>query len=183
MEASSGERLTSTALPAIGAGDHVRGSGEPLIVYLDLGCPDCAACWLDLRGVEGLELCLRHFPIASKHPRAPALHSAAEAAGLRGAFFAMVDLICEDHGRQDDPHLWARAATLGLELGRFEFDRRSEQAKARVRADFAAGIRGGIAAVPAALGAGELVYDELVLACAERLGAQARAAGRSAGPR
>ena len=56
----------------------------------------------------------------------------------------MVDSIYADHGHQDDPHLWERARALGLDLERFERDRRSAAVAARVRADFESGIRAGV---------------------------------------
>ncbi len=91
----------------------------------------------------------RHFPVASKHPRSPALHAAAEAAGLQGRFFEMVDSLYADRGRVDDPHLWERAERLGLDLARFDADRRSEAVAARVRRDFESGIRAGVTGTPA----------------------------------
>ena len=44
--------------------------------------------------------------------------------------------LTRDQAHQDDPHLWERAERLGLDLDRFERDRRSEQIAARVQADF-----------------------------------------------
>ncbi len=85
----------------------------------------------------------------SKHPRSPALHGAAEAAGLQGAFFELVDSLYADRGHVDDPHLWRRVEDLGLDLERFEIDRRSEEVAARVRRDFESGLRGGVAGTPA----------------------------------
>lgn len=87
--------------------------------------------------------------MASKHPRAPALHAAAEAAGLQGRFFEMVDSLYADRSHVDDPHLWARAEELGLDLDRFEGDRRSADVTARVRRDFESGIRAGVTGTPA----------------------------------
>jgi protein-disulfide isomerase len=91
----------------------------------------------------------RHFPVVGKHPRTPVLHAAAEAAGLQGRFFEMVDSLYADRGRVDDPHLWQRAEEMGLDLERFEADRRSESVAARVRRDFESGIRGGVMSTPA----------------------------------
>ena len=129
----------------------MRGAGAEAILYVDLGCPHCAATWQALVELEA-RLCLRHFPIASKHKRAPALHAAAEAAAAQSAeaFWAIVDSIYGDLGRQDDPHLWRRATDLGLDLERFERDRRSDEVAARVRRDFESGLRAGVAATPAA---------------------------------
>ena len=140
--------LTSSAIPPLGPEDHVRGAGETIIVYADLGCPHCAAAWLQITA-RPARIAFRHFPVASKHPRSPALHAAAEAAGRQGAFFAMVDSLYADRGRVDDPHLWERAERFGLDLDRFEADRRSESVRARVRRDFESGIRGGVTATPA----------------------------------
>jgi protein-disulfide isomerase len=140
--------LTSAGVPPVGPEDHVRGEGEGVIVYADLGCPHCAAVWAELAARPGA-IAFRHFPVASKHPRAPALHAAAEAAGLQGRFFEMVDSLYAERGRVDDPHLWQRVERLGLDLERFERDRRSERVAARVRRDFESGIRAGVASTPA----------------------------------
>jgi protein-disulfide isomerase len=140
--------LSSAPIPPLGPEDHVRGEGEPLVVYADLACPRCAADWLEIVA-RPATIAFRHFPVASKHPRSPALHAAAEAAGVQGAFFAMVDSIYADRAHVDDPHLWQRVERLGLDLDRFETDRRSAAVVARVRRDFESGIRGGVTATPA----------------------------------
>jgi protein-disulfide isomerase len=119
-----------------------------LIVYADLGCPHCAAAWLEICE-RPARVVFRHFPVASKHPRAPALHAAAEAAGRQGRFFEMVDSLYADRGRVDDPHLWERAERFGLDLRRFEADRRADEVGARVRRDFESGIRAGVIGTPA----------------------------------
>jgi protein-disulfide isomerase len=140
--------LTSAGVPPIGPEDHVRGVGEELIVYADLGCAHCAAAWAGLAAGANAVV-FRHFPVASKHPRSPALHAAAEAAGAQGMFFAMVDSLYADRAHVDDPHLWERAERFGLDLDRFEADRRSDWATARVRRDFESGIRAGVTGTPA----------------------------------
>ena len=141
--------LGSAAVPPVGPDDHVRGSEEKgIVVYADLGCPHCAAEWSQLRERPG-RLVFRHFPVASKHPRSPALHAAAEAAGRQGCFFEMVDSLYADRGHVDDPHLWERVEHLGLDLERFEADRRADAVRARIRSDFQSGIRAGVAGTPA----------------------------------
>jgi protein-disulfide isomerase len=124
------------------------GEGPELIVYADLGCPHCASAWAEISQREAT-IVFRHFPVATKHPRAPVLHAAAEAAGLQGRFFEMVDSLYGDRAHVDDPHLWQRAEDLGLDLGCFEADRRSAGVIARVRRDFESGIRAGVTGTPA----------------------------------
>lgn len=153
--------LTSSSVPPLQPDDHERGEGVELIVYADLGCPHCAALWERICALKA-RVVFRHFPIASKHPRAPALHAAAEAAGSQGQFFEMVDSLFADRGRVDDPHLWERVEKLGLELDAFESDRRSDEVEARVKRDFESGIRAGVAGTPALFRAGEMVaLDDL----------------------
>ncbi len=126
----------------------MRGEGETVIVYADLGCPHCAGAWQRLLGRE-TRIAFRHFPVSTKHPRSEALHMAAEAAGAQGRFFEMVDSLYADRGRVDDPHLWGRAERFGLDLKRFDADRRSERVRLRVRRDFESGIRAGVTSTPA----------------------------------
>jgi protein-disulfide isomerase len=152
--------LTSAAPPPIGTGDHVTGEGTEAIVYADLGCPHCSALWERIRDLP-LRLCFRHFPMANKHPRAPALHAAAEAAGRQERFWEMCDSLFADRGRVDDPHLWERAQRFGLDLDRFEADRRSDEVRERVQRDFESGIRAGVTGTPAAFAEGRMVTSRV----------------------
>ena len=60
----------------------------------------------------------------------------------------MHDAILADQGRMEDPHLWARAEALGLDLERFDHDRRGDSVRVRVQSDFTAGVRGGVVTTP-----------------------------------
>jgi protein-disulfide isomerase len=118
-----------------------------VIVYGDYECPFCAAVEVRLRALP-LRVAFRHFPVRASHPRAlPAAH-AAEAAAAQGAFWAMHDALFDDQGRLEDPHLWERAERLGLDVARFEADRRSPQVAERVREQFRGGVRAGVATTP-----------------------------------
>ena len=118
-----------------------------VIEYADLECPYCAKAHLILKELPVTRV-FRHFPVTSKHPRARVLAAAAEAAGLQGRFWEMHDSLLEDQGHLDDPHLWDRARVLGLDLDRFETDRRSPEVGERIDADFRSGIRAGVATTP-----------------------------------
>jgi protein-disulfide isomerase len=136
------------------------------IVYADFGCPYCAAAWARLRELP-LRLCFRHFPMASKHARAPALHAASEAAGLQGSFWEMADSLYADRGHIDDPHLWQRAGRFDLDLDRFRSDCRSAAVHERIERDFVSGIRAGVAGTPTAFVGGRRLTGELAEQLAE----------------
>jgi len=155
--------LTSARVPERAADDHVRGEGREVILYMDLACPHCAATWARIQDRD-IRLVFRHFPVASKHPRAPALHAAAEAAALQAGepvFWEFIDSVYGDQGRIDDPHLWERARSLELDVKRFDVDRRSPPVGERVRRDFESGIRAGVAGTPAGFVEGRLVQGDL----------------------
>jgi protein-disulfide isomerase len=127
----------------------VRGPEDApaVVVYGDYECAFCAALEAQLRPLA-LRVCFRHFPVRSNHPRAFAAACAAEAAARQDAFWAMHDSLFADQGRLEDPHLWERAERLGLDVARFEADRRSEAVAAHVSAQFRGGIRAGVATTP-----------------------------------
>jgi protein-disulfide isomerase len=141
--------LRSAPVPPPGPDDHIRGAQDaPLVIeYGDFECPYCAALSARLPGLA-LRHAFRHFPVRSSHPRAWPAACAAEAAGMQGRFWEMHDLLFADQGRLDDPHLWQRARTLGLDLQQFDADRRSETVRARVLADFQSGVRAGVVTTP-----------------------------------
>jgi protein-disulfide isomerase len=149
--------LSSSPVAPVAAGDHVRGpDGAPLVlVYGDYECPFCAALELRLAALP-IRVAFRHFPVRGSHPRAFAAACAAEAAARQGAFWPMHDALFADQGRLEDPHLWARAARLGLDVGRFEADRRDPVVAERVRSDFRGGVRAGVPTTPSLFHDGEL---------------------------
>jgi protein-disulfide isomerase len=141
--------LGSAPLPPLQPDDHVRGPLEaPLVIeYADFECHFCRLAHARLEGLA-LRRVFRHFPVRSKHPRAWAAACAAEAAARQERFWEMHDSLYDDQGRLEDPHLWARAERLGLDLERFDADRRSEEVLGRVRRDFESGIRAGVVNTP-----------------------------------
>jgi protein-disulfide isomerase len=118
-----------------------------VVEYGDYECPYCAKADL-LLGNLPVRRVFRHFPVASKHPRARRLAAAAEAAARQGRFWEMHDSLFGDQGHLDDPHLWRRATALGLDLDLFEADSRSEAVAERVQRDFRSGIRAGVVTTP-----------------------------------
>lgn len=126
-----------------------------IVEYADFECHYCALARRRLDDL-GLRLAFRHFPVKSKHPRAWAAACAAEAAALQGRFWEMHDALYADRGRLEDPHLWQRARELGLDVERFDADRRSEAVAARITRDFRGGLRAGVVTTPTLVVDGEL---------------------------
>jgi protein-disulfide isomerase len=145
--------LTSAPIPAVTAQDHVRGDAadpELVVMYADFSCPRCAVAAVALRDA-GTPTAFRHFALKTRHPRAVALAHAAEAAAAQGRFWPFHDSLFIDQGRIDDPHLWARCEALGLDVERFEADRRSAAVAERVAGQLRDGMRAGVTATPALL--------------------------------
>jgi protein-disulfide isomerase len=133
----------------------VRGDGDVVVIeYGDYECPYCAKTDAMLADLP-IRRVFRHFPVVSKHPRAQVLACAAEAAGLQGRFWEMHDSLFADQGRLDPPHLWQRCRDLGIDLDRFEAERRSDAVAERVKAGFRSGIRAGVTTTPTLFVAGQ----------------------------
>jgi protein-disulfide isomerase len=145
--------LGSASVPLPGDDDHRRGweTAElpAVILYADFECPFCAALHERL-DVAAVRIAFRHFPVRSSHPRAWPAACAAEAAGRQGRFWEMHDALFADTARLEDPHLWDRARALGLDLQRFEADRRGDAVRDRVKRDFRSGVRAGVVTTPTA---------------------------------
>lgn len=154
--------LGSAPPPELSADDHVQGpqSGPLVLEYADFECPYCAALSLRL-AQAGVRVLFRHFPVRSSHPRAWAAACAAEAAAAQGRFWEMHDLLFSDQGRLEDPHLWRRAQELGLDVERFEADRRSDEVIARVRRDFNSGVRAGVVTTPTLFVQGRMLTGQI----------------------
>jgi protein-disulfide isomerase len=141
--------LRSAPVPPLAPDDHVRGPADArlVIVYGDFSCPRCALAAERMQGLR-LRVAFRHFALRAKHPRAVALALAAEAAGMQGRFWEMHDALYAEPGRLDDPHLWERAARLGLDIDRFEAERRAGGPAERVARQLRDGMRAGVAVTP-----------------------------------
>jgi protein-disulfide isomerase len=154
--------LGSAPVPAPSPEDHIAGPDDaPLVIeYADFECPYCAAQHLRISKLR-LRRVFRHFPVRSSHPRAWAAACAAEAAALQDRFWEMHELLFSDQGRLEDPHLWERARELGLDLSRFDADRRSDAVGDRVRRDFQSGVRAGVVTTPSLFYEGRLYAGQL----------------------
>jgi predicted DsbA family dithiol-disulfide isomerase len=141
--------LRTASPPPLHDDDHVRGdpAGALILFYADFTCPRCALAHERLTRV-GARVAFRHLALRAKNERALPLAYAAEAAAAQGAFWEFCDSLYADQGHLDDPHLWERASALGLDLERFDADRRSPAAEVRVRRDVRAALAAGATTTP-----------------------------------
>jgi protein-disulfide isomerase len=141
--------LRSAPPPPLLDDDHVRGDPEGTLIlfYADFTCPRCALAYERLMHA-GAHVAFRHLALRAKNERALPLAHAAEAAAAQGAFWEFADALYADQGHLDDPHLWERVRVLGLDLARFDADRRSEAAELRVRRDVRAALAAGATTTP-----------------------------------
>ncbi len=121
----------------------------PLVtVHADLSCPDCALAVHRLTQAR-VRIDLRHFVVRARGEPARRAALAAEAAAVQGAFWPFARGLMNDLGRHDPPHLWALAESLGLDVDRFERDRRAETGQERIALETRAALTGGAAGIPA----------------------------------
>ncbi len=141
--------LRTAPPPPLRDADHIRGdpAGTLIVFYADFTCPRCALAHERLVATNA-RVVFRHFALKAKHPRAVAVALAAEAAARQDAFWPFVDALYADQGHLDDPHLWQRVRDLGLDLARFDEDRRTDAAAARVREDTRAALAAGATTTP-----------------------------------
>src|SRR3954447_24951629 len=115
--------------------DHLRGSGQPLIVdYGDYECPYSRAAYREIQQVEQvtpIRFVFRHFPLTEIHLHALAASATAEAAGLQDRFWEMHDQLFHRQKALARDHLFTYAAELGLDLDRFRDDSSGEPVLAR----------------------------------------------------
>jgi protein-disulfide isomerase len=149
------EDLRSAPPPPLRDDDHVRGDPDATLVvfYADFTCPRCALAHERLTGA-GARVVFRHMALRAKDARAVPAACAAEAAAAQGAFWPFADALYADQGRLDDPHLWARARVLGLDVERFDADRKGPLAAARVQRDTRAALAAGATTTPMLFAAG-----------------------------
>ena len=140
----------------VGARDHAQGSREAIVTLLEYGDFESGHCMENFRVVKEITRWLRgelyyvfrHFPAADKHPNALPAAEAAEAAGAQGRFWEMHDWLCEHSPTIRDAQLKGYAQGLGLDVERFERERREHTYIEKVREDFTSGVASGVTRTP-----------------------------------
>jgi protein-disulfide isomerase len=148
-------------IPAVDAGDWVRGNQlatKTLIEYSDFQCPACKAYYPIMKDVEkelgaSVRIAYRHFPLTQIHKNALPASTAAQAAGRQGKFWEMHDMLF------DKQEAWSSlpdatdtfvdyAKELNLDAAQFRTDMESSETKERVQRDIRSGTAAGIPGTP-----------------------------------
>jgi len=136
--------------------DHIQGPIDAplaLVEYGDYECPYCGEAYPIVKAVQarlGDRMCFvfRNFPLVNSHPHAQHAAEAAEAAGVRGKFWEMHDVLYENQHALDDEDIAQYAVALGLDARRLINEVLNGAHTARVREDFRSGARGGVNGTP-----------------------------------
>ena len=73
----------------------------------------------------------------------------------------MLSRLLLDRGRTDDPHIWAAAEEMGLDVDLLRSDREQPMVAERVDTDFRSGLRAGVVETPAGFHQGLLLAGGL----------------------
>jgi protein-disulfide isomerase len=111
--------------------DHVRGEADAAVIleYGDYECPYSRQAFRAIeqgeRQLSGrVRFAFRHFPLTQIHQHALAAAAAAEAAGRQQRFWEMHEVLFHRQKALEDDDLRSYANEIGLDLARFDRDRR-----------------------------------------------------------
>lgn len=114
-------------------------------IFNDYQCPPCWSMNEELKKVEAkysgkVRFVFRNFPLKNLHKNALAAAQAAEAAGLQGKFWKMLNVLYERQRQWSDDKeaplaFVSYAKELGLDVERFESDMKSEMVATRINLD------------------------------------------------
>lgn len=159
--------------------DHVKGSRDASIVfveYSDLQCPACRAYYPMIKQLadelsERIAVVYRHFPLTTIHRNAEPAARATVAAAAQGKFWEMHDLLFEkqrfwSEEKDIETLLKQYANDLGLKAEQFASDFASRATRDKVENDQRSGNRAAILGTPTFFVNGKRInnprsYDEL----------------------
>jgi protein-disulfide isomerase len=148
--------MTPRLRTPVGDHDHVLGPADApvsLVEYGDYECPHCRRAHPIVASVlrelgAHVRFTYRHFPLSEIHPHAEHAAEMAEAAGERGSFWPMHNLLFENQEALEDEDLVEYASRLGIapswSLSALESGRYAR----RVQEDFMSGVRSGVNGTP-----------------------------------
>jgi protein-disulfide isomerase len=123
-----------------------------IVEYSDFQCPYCARVAQPLKEAmddygADVRLIFKHYPLPG-HNLAPPAAQAAWAAQQQGKFWEMHDKLFEHQKSLSDADLSRYAGELGLDVARFDADRKSDAARKAVDSDFNSGGKAGATGTP-----------------------------------
>ena len=137
--------------------DHVRGSARPrvtLVGYGDFANPECLKTYRAVNRVQKkmgrtLRYVFRAFPASEGGESSQRAAEAAECAGAQGKFWEMHDRMFDHPGALGEFRLARHAASMGLDVRRFQREMVTHAHARRVRTVAEGGRRSGVSATPA----------------------------------
>jgi protein-disulfide isomerase len=162
-----GAENTKLSLPVSEFRDHIQGfvtAPVNLVEYGDYECPYCAQAYLITKEIQerlGDKLCFvfRNFPLTKIRPHAYETALAAEAAAAQGKFWDMYDYLFKHGQAVTNDSLRRSAASLGLNLTRFDSEFQDRMYSSHIDEDIQSGNSSGVKSTPTFFINGEL-YNE-----------------------
>ena len=129
------------------------GAPVTVVMFSDFQCPACSGTEPILQKVlaeygDKIHFVVRDFPLTTIHDHSYRAALAAYAAYQQGKFFEYIEILYKNQSQLEDASLSKYAASIGLNVKRFELDLSSENAAAYVKKDMADGDAYGISGTP-----------------------------------
>lgn len=142
------EDINVSNAPSLGPDD----APVTIVVFDDFECPYCAKAVPLLKDAQKLypeqtRLAYKNFPL-KMHRNAEAAAIAGLAADRQGKFWPYHDLLFEHYNRLNPQKIAELAKQAGLDLAKFEKDRRDPQLKRQVQTDMSQGREIGVRGTP-----------------------------------
>jgi protein-disulfide isomerase len=155
---------TKLSLPVSESRDHIQGpvtAPVTLVEYGDYECPYCAQAYLITKEIqerlgEKLRFVFRNFPLTKIRPHAYETALAAEAAAAQGKFWDMYDYLFKHGQGVTNDGLRRSAASLGLNLTKFDSDFYNRLYSNHIDEDLQSGNSSGVKGTPTFFINGEL---------------------------
>lgn len=155
------------SLPVSESRDHILGpvtAPVTLVEYGDYECPYCAQAYLTTKEIQErlgdkLRFVFRNFPVTKIRPHAYETALAAEAAAAQGKFWEMYDYLFKHGQAVTNDSLRRSAASLGLNLTRFDSEFHDRIYSNHIDEDIQSGKNSGVKSTPTFFINGELYND------------------------
>jgi len=158
------EENMKLTLPVSESRDHIQGPATALVTLVEYGdyeCPYCAQAYMITKEIQErlgskLRFVFRNFPVTKIRPHAYEAALAAEAAAAQGKFWEMYDYLFKHGQATTDDNLRRSAASLGLNLTRFDREFLDRMYRSHVDEDIQSGKSSGVKNTPTFFINGEL---------------------------